>query len=60
MAATSVTIYCNGIYVRTFGGNKSDVREMRKLYQGMSKDDFLKMHPKFTEICKNKFELIVY
>lgn len=59
MARRYMWVYCNGIEVRTFGGNGSDVKAMYRLYKNMTKEDFLSKHPKFAEICKDKFELTV-
>lgn len=63
MAKGNVTIFVNGFcdenHVRTFGGNKSDVRMMSERYRKMTKEEFLKEHPKFTEMCKDRFQLYV-
>lgn len=63
MAKASVTIFVNERdeehRVRTFGGNASDVYLMRKLYENMTKEEFIVMHPKFADKCKRKFKLYV-
>lgn len=63
MARRSVSIYINGYceenHVRTFGGNGDNVREVRDLYKNMSKEEFLTRHPRFAEMCQDKFELHV-
>jgi hypothetical protein len=63
VARRSVSIYVNGWeeenHVRTFGGNGSDVREVRDVYKNMSKEEFLTHHPKFADMCQDKFELHV-
>lgn len=63
MAKSDVTIFVNGFseenHVRTFGGNNSDVGEMADLYHNMSKEEFLSRHPKFSEMCKDRFKLYV-
>jgi len=51
--------FINGMKVRTYGGNGSDVRAMYRRYKNMTKNDFLSIHPNFTEVCKSKFELSV-
>ena len=64
MAAASITIYLNSILnkniVRIFGGNKSEVRKMHELYQNMTKEDFIIKHPKFADMCKDKFKLYIF
>ena len=61
MARRSMTVFVNGYcdenHVRTFGGNGSDVRDMVRLYNNMTKEEFLLRHPKFADMCKEKFEL---
>lgn len=59
VARRYMSVYCNGIEVRTFGGNGSDVKRMVRLYQNMTKEEFLAKHPKFIDVCKDKFNLIV-
>lgn len=51
---------CNENHVRTFGGNGHDVKECAKFYKNMSKEQFLQMHPKFTEMCKDNFKLYIF
>lgn len=62
MAAAYVRIYCNGTSeddrVRTYGGNRSSVRETAREYSNMNKEKFLSRHPYFTDRCKNKFCII--
>ena len=64
MAKSSMGVYvndcCEENQVRLFGGNTSDVREMVKLYNNMSKEEFLLRHPKFADMCKEKFKLHVF
>lgn len=65
MARRHVTIFvnaedCEKNHVRTFGGNGCDVREIRDLYSNMTKEEFLVKHPKFVDMCKEKFELYIY
>lgn len=60
MAAAYVDIYCNGIPVRTFGGNRSDVRMMKQEYERMSKEEFLTRHPKFADECKDRCEITCF
>lgn len=64
MARRSMTVYVNGYdeenRVRTFGGNGSDVRNMMELYKNMTKEEFLRRHPKFADMCKEKFFVHVF
>lgn len=65
MARRSMTVYVNGVCeenrVRTFGGNGSDVRDMVAVYESMTKEEFLRKHPMFTDMCRDNFKLhIVY
>lgn len=62
MAAAYVRVYCNGTSeddrVRTYGGNRSNVREMARTYSNMSKEKFLDRHPFFADRCADKFCVI--
>lgn len=65
MARRSVSIYVNNCceenHVRTFGGNGSDARDIVNLYNSMTKEEFLIKHPKFADMCREKFKLhIIY
>ena len=60
MARRYMSISCNGVDVRTFGGNGQEVRDMYTYYKHMTKEEFLRKHPLFTEICKDRFCLSVY
>ena len=64
MARRSMTVYLNFCddehHVRTFGGNGYDVREWVDYYKNMTKEQFLSMHPRFTEKCKDEFKLIIF
>ena len=44
MAAAYLKVYCNGIHIRTFSGNRRQVQEMKTLYDNMTADDFYKKH----------------
>lgn len=60
MAAAYVNIYCNSIPVRTYGGNRRDVSIMKQKYEGMSKEEFLSIHPRFADECKDKCEITCF
>ena len=63
MARRSVSVYvndyCEENHVRTFGGNGNDVRDMVNLYNDMTKEEFLLKHPKFADMCKERFKLYI-
>lgn len=64
MARAYVKVYCDtddGTFcVRTFGGNKPDVRWVTRQYKTMTKEQFLKKHPWFADKCKINFNLEVW
>lgn len=60
MARRYMSVYCNGVEVRTFGGNGGAVRAMYRLYKYMTKEQFLSRHPGFAEICKDGFAIGVW
>lgn len=60
MARRYMSVCCNGVHVRTFGGNGSDVRHMYRHYKYMTKEQFLSKHPSFAEICKDGFAIGVW
>ena len=60
MARAYVKIYVNGEHVRTFGGNKAAVRELNKWYKGMTKEQFLIKHPRFSDCCSGQYVLTTY
>ena len=49
MAAAYVKIYCNLTEVRTFGGNRREVKDMKRRYDNMSREQFLTEHPRFED-----------
>ena len=49
MAAAYVTICINGEELRTYGGNRGDVRDMQKLYDNMSYQQLISKHPHLVE-----------
>ena len=60
MARRYMHVSCNGVHVRTFGGNGQEVRNMYAYYKHMTKEEFLRKHPWLTKICKDSFCLSVY
>lgn len=62
MAAAYVKIYCNNEdkehLVRCYGGNRSDVRQMKKRYDEMTKERFCRKHPRFFDECEKSFNII--
>lgn len=60
MARRYMSVSCNGVHVRTFGGNGSAVRHMYRYYKHMTKKQFLSKHPYFAEICKDEFAINVW
>ena len=62
MAAAYVRIFCNDTSeenrVRTYGGNRSEVRRVAHVYRNMGKETFLKRHPFFADRCKDEFRII--
>ena len=59
MAAAYIKVFCNGEPVRTFGGNKKEVRKMCEVYENMTVFDFVKKHPRFSEKLKSKKDIEV-
>lgn len=61
MAAAHLKIYCNGVHIRTFGGNRRQVREMKALYDNMTIDEFYQKHhtvidePKSIHTIKTRY-----
>lgn len=50
MAAASLTVYGDSNKtLRTYGGNRSDVRDMEVRYERMTLEEFLRQHPASTE-----------
>lgn len=47
-------------HVRTYGGNKSDVRQLYYKYSTMTKSEFLNKHPYFTDKCGDNFVIHVF
>lgn len=47
--------------VRQFGGNRAEVDIMKYRYKNMSKEEFMKEHPKWKDLCESRedFNLIV-
>lgn len=45
MASSSVSVYVNGNHIRTYGGNRSDVRNLASMYRQLSKEQFMEKHP---------------
>ena len=59
MARAYIKIFCNRKHVRTFGGNKREVKDMKRIYEDMTINDFIIKHPTFK--CKNKSDInIIY
>ena len=52
MASAYVRVYFNDLHIRTFGGNKSDVRRMQQKYEEMPLQDLYVQHPKATSHIK--------
>lgn len=52
MASAYVRVYFNDLHIRTFGGNKRDVRRMQQRYDEMSLNDLYAKHPKVTSHIK--------
>ena len=59
MARRYMKVFCNGQEVRTYGGNGAAVRHMYRLYRGMTKEQFLSMHPGLADFCSKVFDLRV-
>ena len=60
MAKSCVYIFINGLEVRCFGGNGSDVKRERIKYLNMTKEEFLEAHPRWSdEVKKNGYQLRV-
>ena len=59
MARRYVKVFLNDQEVRTFGGNGSAVRQMYRLYKGMTKEQFLSKHPGLADFCAKDFDLQV-
>lgn len=63
MAAAYVKIYVNKMddyhLIRTYGGNERDVKHMAYNYANLTKDEFTKKHPFYTDECKDCFKLIL-
>lgn len=57
MAAAYVRVYMNGCHVRTYGGNKSDVRWMEQRYKNMTREEFMNNHPALANRCKRRFKI---
>ena len=49
MAAAYVTVCINGEELRTYGGNRSDVRAMKLLYDNMTYQQLISKHPNLAE-----------
>ena len=49
MAAAYVRVYINGEELRTCGGNRSDVRAVKNLYDNMSYQALIAKHPNLAE-----------
>lgn len=50
MAAASTTIWTtNNKIIRTYGGNRGDVKWMAHRYRTMTLEEFLAKHPSYTE-----------
>lgn len=50
MAAASLTVYGDSNKtLRTYGGNRSDVRDMKARYERMTLEEFLQQHPTSTK-----------
>lgn len=63
MAAAYVSVYLETggkeYHVRTFGGNRSEVRQVAAQYEAMTKSQFLMRHPRFAAVCADDFNLTV-
>ena len=59
MAAAYIKVLCCGNVVRTFGGNKKEVRTMKAEYEAMSVDEFVQKHPAYAGKCKRKKDIVV-
>ncbi len=59
MAAAYIKVFCNGELVRTFGGNKKEVRYMRDRYETMTVSEFIRNHPRFSGKCKRREDVVV-
>lgn len=49
MAAASVKVMVDGEVLRTYGGNRKEVRNQYNHYKSMSYEDFLISHPRCSE-----------
>lgn len=49
MAAAYVTVCVNGEELRTYGGNRSDVRQMKQMYDNMTYQQLISKHPNLAE-----------
>ena len=49
MAAAYVTVCINGEELRTYGGNRSDVRAMKQRYDNMTYQQLISQHPNLAE-----------
>lgn len=49
MAAAYVTVCINDEELRTYGGNRSDVRAMKRLYDNMTYQQLISKHPNLVE-----------
>lgn len=59
MAAAYIKVFCGDDLVRTFGGNKKEVRQMRERYENMTVTEFITAHPRFAEKCRKKRDIEV-
>jgi len=59
MAAAYIKVFCNGEPVRTFGGNKKEVRIMWEAYENMTVEEFVTKHPRFAGKCKHRKHIVV-
>ena len=48
MAAAYIRVFVDGKRLRTFGGNKSDVRREKQWYETASYEQILRAHPRLT------------
>lgn len=61
MSAAHVSVYLETggeeQLVRTCGGNRSEIRTLAKEYENMSREEFLRRHPRFLDTCPTDFRL---
>ncbi|MFV1457401.1 hypothetical protein [Bacillus mycoides] len=59
MAAASVKVIVDGVVLRTYGGNRSWIREEYNKYLKMTYEEFIKVHPRVTEDEFKRVQIIV-